>query len=195
MVIHELEGTVNCHVAALKEISTQIKNIFAFREDIQEKFLLAFPGEGSVHYSHLCAVFVCNIFSRWCVDGSYYLKMTFTSAVLAEKYVGIKTWTCHLQEFFSYLCQTCEIKHQWIYNITQLQMWENKSNCKRETHLCNKGIQTWKVKYLLLSLSVIEHYSKSGFIPETRNSTSFVFHMEAQQPSWKYKGCIPWLAM
>lgn len=87
----------------------------------------------------IIATYVLNLCAIYLADGVWmgrYLKVTFTSAVLAEKYGGKKTWTCNLQEFFSYLCQTCEIKHQWIYNITQLQMWENKSNCKRERPIC-----------------------------------------------------------
>lgn len=85
-IVCDLEG------AALKHISIQIKIFWLFSEsNIQEKFLLAFTGEGPVHYSHLCAEFecnpisnMCNILSRWCVDGPYYRKMTFTSVVLAE---------------------------------------------------------------------------------------------------------------
>lgn len=54
-IVCDLEG------AALKHISMQIKfcGLF-FESDIQEKFLLAFTGEGPVHYSHLCAEFERN---------------------------------------------------------------------------------------------------------------------------------------
>lgn len=59
---YDLEGTADCHVAALEHISMQIKILWLlFESDIQEKFLLAFTGEGPVHYNHLCAGFQRNL--------------------------------------------------------------------------------------------------------------------------------------
>lgn len=55
-IVCDLEG------AALKRISMQSKILWLFFEsDIQEKFLLAFTGEGPVHYSHLRAEFERNL--------------------------------------------------------------------------------------------------------------------------------------